>query len=213
MTAGLEEKYAESQREKGELEERILQLEKINQELTASGNQLRQKLLISNSAGKRFSRNLARRTFSNVSRHVSGMAGAAIPYVGAGVLVGMATLDVRDGCETLDELNEMLQAMNQEVVNVSRVCAIAVPTRDEVLAQVIANWRTAYAVAAARANQYETRLPPEPPTVPYARASELWIAVFGVNPAAASQSVPMGLMLPTPPTPPVSPTPPTIKRP
>lgn len=214
--ASLEEEYAALKRENGELAERVLLLEKSNRELKAGGDELRQKLLVLNSAGKSFSRNLARRTFRNVSRHVAGMAGMAIPYVGAGVLVGMTTLDVRDGCETLQELNEVIRAMNQETVDASRVCAIQVPTREEVLAQVIGNWRTAYAVAAAWANQYETRLAPEPPTVPYARASELWIAVFGTNPAAVPQALPSGLLSPTspiPPTPPTPPRPPTITRP
>lgn len=209
----IEERHAALEREAGELAERVLLLEKANQELTASSKELRHTLHSINAAGKNFSRNLARRTQRVVSRHVTGMAGAAVPHVGVGVLVGMAEQDVRDGCETLHELNEMLRAMDLGTVDVSRVCAIKVPGKDEVLAQVIGNWRTAYAIAAAVANQYENRLPPEPPVVPHAGASALWMAVFGVNPGASPQAQPSGMIAPRPPTPPTSPTPPTFKRP
>lgn len=209
-------KYVELERENGELAEKLLLLEASHKELQAREQELRKKLLDLNSAGRRFSRNLSQRTFKNVSRHVAGMAGSSIPYVGAGVQVGMTRLDVQDGCDTLEELNDMIRAMGQEAVDASRVCAIKVPTMEEVLAQVISNWRTAYAVAAAWSNQYEMRLPPEPPTVPHAGANELWIAVFGARQVAVPPSPPSGLIsprLPTPPSPPVPPSPPTMSRP
>lgn len=212
----LAEKYVALERENGELAEKLQLLEASHKELQAREQELRKKLLDLNSAGRRFSRNLSQRTFRNVSRHVAAMAGSAIPYVGAGVQVGMTRLDVRDGCDTLEDINEMIRAMGQETVDASRVCAIKVPTMDEVLAQVISNWRTAYAVAAAWSNQYEIRLPPEPPTVPQAGANELWIAVFGASQVVVPPSPPSGLISPrspTPPTPPVPPVSPTMLRP
>lgn len=218
VAMSLEEKYAELERENGELAEKLLLLEIANRDLRTGEKEARKKLADLDAAAKRFSRNLLKRTFRNVSRHVAGMAGSAIPYVGAGVQVGMTKLDVRDGCETLEELNELMRAMGQETVDAARVCEIKVPPPEEVLAQVIGNWRTAYAVAAAWANQYETRLPPQPPTVPYAGANELWIAVFGANPALPPSQLP-GLTAPTPPrlplapVPPLAPVLPTLSRP
>lgn len=211
--AAIELRLAALEREKSEFEEKLALLERSNQELKASDRQSRQMLRILTSAGKSFSRNLARRTLDNVSRRIAGMPGAAIPHVGAGVLVGMTAMDVREGCETLEELNELLRTMDQETVDASRVCTMRVPTSDEVLARVISNWRTAYAIAAARANQYEIRIPPDPPSVPYASASELWVAVFGVSPGSIRQSVPAGFGSPLPPIAPTPPTPPTMTRP
>ncbi len=178
--AGSQRKRAELEREIGKLEDRFLQLEKSNQELKASNEQLRQKLRVAAVAGKGFSRSLARRTSSRVSRHIAAAGGVAVPYVGAGVLSGMIRLDVRDGCETLEELNDLNRALDLDSVETSRVCVMQVPSGEQILAQVLANWRTAYAISAAWANQYQAVLPPEPPVVPYAGANELWMAVFGV---------------------------------
>lgn len=201
------ERRAELEREIGRLEDRFLQLEKSNQELKASNEQLRQRLRVAAVAGKGFSRSLARRTFSRVSRHIAAAGGAAVPYVGAGVLSGMIRLDVRDGCETLEELNDLNRALDLDAVETSRVCVMQVPTSEQILAQVLANWRTAYAISAAWANQHQAVLPAEPPVVPHAGANELWMAVFGPNPAGAVPVSPRG---PTAPTTPVAPTPPML---
>ena len=207
------ERRVELEREIGKLEDRFLQLEKSNQELKASNEQLRQKLRVAAVAGKGFSRSLARRTSSRVSRHIAAAGGVAVPYVGAGVLSGMIRLDVRDGCETLEELNDLNRALDLDSVETSRVCVIQVPTGEQILAQVLANWRTAYAISAAWANQYQAVLPPEPPVVPYAGANELWIAVFGVTPSLAAPVSPKGTSSPTAPVPPTPPLPPGIRQP
>jgi hypothetical protein len=108
----------------------------------------------------------------------------------------------------------MNRALGLEREDESHVCAMQVPTREEVIAQVIINWRTAYANAAAWANQHEARLPPDPPSVSYPHAGELWMAVFGgANPKPVLQTLPV---LPTVPTLPISPSLPmlpTMKRP
>lgn len=205
----LEEEYAALRKVNGDLERKILALEKSNRDLETSAHQLKQTVLMTKTAGKRLSLNLARRISRNVSRQVAGMAGTSIPYLGAGVSVAMTALDVKDGCESLRELNEMNHTMKLETEDESPVCAIQVPTKEDVVAQVINNWRAAYGQAAAWANQSETRLPPDPPNVSYARAAELWMAVFGSIPKPGFQTSPMCPTLPTLPT---LPTVPTIKR-
>ncbi|MBI3095118.1 MAG: hypothetical protein HYY97_09630 [Rhodocyclales bacterium] len=208
----LEDKYAIQEKEAGELKAKLLELEKSNLELSAGNRRLTQQLAAAREAGKRFSAELARRVYRNVSRHVATMAGTSIPYVGTGVSVGMAELDVKEGCATLGTLNELNRAMKLETVSESKVCTLAVPTQDEVMAQVLRNWRTAYAVAAAWANQDETTLPAEPPTVPQARANELWMAVFGAIPQAVNPPPARpGPIQPIAPTPPTPPTPPSIR--
>lgn len=209
-TASLEEKYAALETVNVQLEGRILDLEKANRDLETKIVQLKQTTLIANTAGRRLSSNLARRISGSVSRHVSVMAGTSIPYIGVGVLVAMTALDVKDGCESLRDLNEMNRAMSLEREDESHVCAMQVPAKEQVIAQVINNWRTAYGNAAAWANQHEARLPPDPPDVSYSHAGELWMVVFGAIPKPVLQTSPT---LPTLPILPTLPMLPTMKRP
>lgn len=193
----MEERYTE-------LEAAQRELEKTNKELTTGNARLKQSLASSQAAARRFSGQLARRTYRNVSRHVAGMPAVAIPYVGAGVTAAMTALDIREGCEALRELNEMNRAMQIEAENEAPVCAMQTGSREEIINKVLANWRTAYAVAVAWTNQQEIWLAPDPVPVEPARATELWAAVFGTlpNPAARTTVVPRG---PTPPTLPLAP--------
>ena len=207
------DRRAELEREIGKLDDRFLQLERSNRELKADNDHLRQKLRVASLAARGFSRSIARRTFNRVSRHIAAAGGAAVPYVGAGVISGMARLDARDACELLEELNELNRALDLEPAETSRLCTMQIPTSDQILAQVLANWRTAYAISAAWANQYQAVLPQEPPVVPHAGANDLWMAVFGVNPSAGISSIPRGPAAPTAPLPPVSPLPPGARQP
>lgn len=193
----LEERYTE-------LETAHRELEKANKELAAGGARLKQSLASAQSAARKFSGQLARRTYRNVSRHVAGMPAVAIPYVGAGVTAAMTALDIREGCEALRELNEMNRVMQIEPEPEAPVCAMQAGSREEIINKVLANWRTAYAVAAAWTNQQEIWLAPDPVPVEPARAIELWAAVFGTlpNPSARAAVAPRG---PVPPTPPVAP--------
>lgn len=196
----MEERYTE-------LETAHRELEKANKELAAGNARLKQAQAAAQAAARRFSTALARRTYRNVSRHVAGMPAVAIPYVGAGVTAAMTALDIREGCEALRELNEMNRAMQLDAENDAAVCAMQSASREEIINKVLANWRTAYAVAAAWTNQTEIWLAPEPVPVEPARAIELWSAVFGTlqNPAPRSVAPARGPVPPTPPAAPVLP--------
>lgn len=200
----LEERYGELESAGRVQADKLRELETQVKEQAASLSRLRQAQATEHAAAKKFSASLARRTYRGVARRVNGMAGMAIPYVGAGVTAAMTALDIREGCEALRELNEMNRALQLESEQEAPVCAMQVGSREEILNQVIANWRTAYAVAAAWTNQYEIWLPPEPIPVAPARATELWGAVFGTTAQPAAQAAPLP-RLPLPPTPPFVP--------
>lgn len=220
--ANLEEKYAALEKANIDLEQKLAALEKSSSDLEKTSEQLKQTVQAMKTASKRLSSSLARRISRNLARHVAVTAGTSIPYIGVDVSVAMTALDIKEGCESLRELNEMNRAMNSERVDETHVCGMQAPAREEAIAQVIFNWRLAYGNAAAWANQYETRLPPEPPQVSYAHAGELWKAVFGVAPNTPlppsltrplSPAPPSLPGYPTPPTPPTSPAIPTFRRP
>ena len=220
--ASLEEKYAALENANIDLEQRLAALEKSRSDLEKTTDQLKQTVQTMKAASKRLSSNLAGRISRNLARHAAVAAGTSIPYIGVDVSVAMTALDIKDGCESLRDLNEMNRVMNSERVDETHVCGMKAPAREEAIAQVISNWRLAYGNAAAWANQYETRLPPEPPQVSYAHAGELWKAVFGATPNTSlspsltrpvSPPPPSLPAFPTPPTPPTSPVLPTFRRP
>lgn len=203
---GMEERHAELETANRDLAEKLRLQDKANQELNASVTRLTQSLAASQAATRKFSGKLSRRVYRNVSRHVAAMPAVAIPYVGAGVTAAMTGLDIREGCEALRELNDMLRAMQLEPENEAPVCAMQVGPREEIINKVLANWRTAYAVAAAWTNQYEIWLAPEPVPVEPARAIELWSAVFGGLPNPSIRTVTTAPRGPTLPIPPLAPT-------
>lgn len=203
---GIEERYTELESANRELAEKLRQQEKANKELNASVTRLTQALSAGQAATRKFSGTLSRRVYRNVSRHVAAMPAVAIPYVGAGVTAAMTGLDIREGCEALRDLNEVNRALQLEQENESPVCSMQVGPREEIINKVLANWRTAYAVAAAWTNQHEIWLAPEPIPVEPARAVELWTAVFGGLPNPSARTVTAAPRGPTPPIPPLPPT-------
>ncbi len=205
----LDERHAELEAANRDLAEKLREMEKANKELAASVAGLKQTLSANQAATRKFSGNLSRRVYRNVSRHVAGMPAVAIPYVGAGVTAAMTGLDIREGCESLRELNEMNRAMQLEPENEAPVCAMQVGPREEIINKVLANWRTAYAVAAAWTNQQEIWLAPDPVPVEPARAIELWTAVFGNLPYPSARTATVAPRGPTPPIPPLAPLLPT----
>jgi small-conductance mechanosensitive channel len=201
----LDERHAELEAANRDLTEKLRELDQANKELAAGNARLKQSLATSQAAARKFSAQLARRTYRNVSRHVAAMPAVAIPYVGAGVTASMTALDIREGCEALRELNEMNRAMQLEPESEAAVCAMQVGSREEIINKVLGNWRTAYAVAAAWTNQQEIWLAPEPVPVEPARAIELWSAVFGSLPNPSARAAAAASRGPLPPTPPVAP--------
>jgi len=201
----LEARNSELEVSNRELGDKLRALETANKDLDASVARLQRRVADGESAVRRYSANFARRVYRNVSRHVAAMPAVAIPYVGAGVTAAMTGLDIREGCEALRDVNEMNRALGLAPENPAQVCALQVASREEIINRMMANWRTAYAVAAAWSNQYEVWLSPEPVPVDPARAIQVWGAVFGTLP---NPSVPAGGATLRGPAPPISPLPP-----
>jgi len=101
----------------------------------------------------------------SVSRHLAALPGHALPVLSATVAVGSVALDIHDACESLKELDELNQSVGLSGVDQSRVCGVAVPTSDEILAAARQNWRKAYDTSAEALNTGAQRIPRLPPSV------------------------------------------------
>ena len=74
------------------------------------------------------------RARNSASRELGSMAGEALPWVGTAVIVGVTTLELRDLCQTITDMNELKRAFDPTLVpdeNQRTVCSMEVPTRQE----------------------------------------------------------------------------------
>jgi len=71
----------------------------------------------------------------SASREMGSMAGEALPWIGTAVIVGVTTMEIRDLCNTLRDMNELKRAFDPTLEpgeDQKTVCAMKVPTRQEV---------------------------------------------------------------------------------
>jgi hypothetical protein len=64
---------------------------------------------------------------------ISSMAGQAVPYLGAAVVVSSVGYDAYQSCELIKELHELDVAFNPDnAIDVNEVCGMRVPTLKEI---------------------------------------------------------------------------------
>jgi hypothetical protein len=74
------------------------------------------------------------RARNSAAREMGSMAGEAMPYLGAAVIVGVTALELNDLCNTIKDMNALKRAFNPELNpedGATTVCSMEVPTSDE----------------------------------------------------------------------------------
>lgn len=82
---------------------------------------------------------ISRRSKIAATRNVSSMAGEALPFVGAAVIVGATALELKDLCDTLQDMADLKRAFRSQVVDddiADEVCGMATPSREELWERV-----------------------------------------------------------------------------
>lgn len=122
-----------SQKQK-KLEVENNKLRKRNQALIAERKRFHAKVKNARSVSKR----IAQRTARNVALDMSTMVAEATPYVGIAFVVASTALDVKDGCDTVRDVNEILDSLNDEKDHAmeSQVCGVEVPSAEEVASRI-----------------------------------------------------------------------------
>jgi hypothetical protein len=85
---------------------------------------------------------ISKRAMVTSSREVGSMAGEALPYIGVAVIVGVTALELKDLCDTLKDMSELQRAVSPETSpseEEKTICAIKVPTRQELWEKVKAS--------------------------------------------------------------------------
>lgn len=142
-TLGMRTVFARQADELAELTVDIDQERRINRQLRSEAMEVR-------GAADNILRRVARRTGVSATRDVASMPAEAIPYLGAAVIVGATVLEIRDMCQNLEDLAELQQLIDPSSIpspETQTVCALEVPTRQEVVAAVSNAPRQAWTAA------------------------------------------------------------------
>lgn len=83
----------------------------------------------------KISKRIAYRTVRNVSIDLGSLVAEATPYIGIGFVVLSTSLDVKDGCDTIKDLNEINDSLGEQGSHVdeNEVCGIKIPDAKELL--------------------------------------------------------------------------------
>jgi hypothetical protein len=127
----------------------------------------------------KFTKKMMTRLIRSSTRRIAAIGGEAIPYLGIPVLLSMATLDAKDSCDSVKEINELNKELGGEISGENEICSITVPTKDQVMESLRTNWRQSYKVAAESVNQFGARIPSIPPVVSWKEALPLMKSMVG----------------------------------
>lgn len=81
---------------------------------------------------KGISNRIARRVLKNVSYNVSSVLGEAVPYIGAATVVAVTALDIKDGCDTVRDLNALVRSLDPTATPEPEepICGMVAPSLD-----------------------------------------------------------------------------------
>ncbi len=115
---------------------------------------------VTNGAVKR----TAARSAKAAVRAVATVPGKALPYVGTAVVVGAATAEIKDYCDTIQDMKEIQQEIDPSKSGSDdepKVCGMKVPTEEEILSRI----RTAPLKAWQSSRKFLTDLNPITPEI------------------------------------------------
>ncbi len=78
---------------------------------------------------------IVKRTVHSTTRDLGAMVGQSIPYIGVAAIVGATVWDLQDSCDTVTDLQELHNKLGFPLKNeaeVTKVCGLEVPSKEEV---------------------------------------------------------------------------------
>lgn len=117
-----------------------------------------------------FGKAVVARAGRGVTRHLGALPGHALPVLSATVAVGSVILDIRDACDSVQELDEIYRSVGLPPADRSQVCGRTVPSPQQLLDGARGNWDAIYRSSAAALNKGAKMIPQTPPiSVRFAR--------------------------------------------
>jgi hypothetical protein len=101
---------------------------------------------------------ISRRAVKSSSREVGSMFVEAIPYAGVAVIAGVTALELKDLCDTMKDMNALRRAFspdNTPTEDQTTVCAVSVPTKDQLWDKIKASPQSAWAATTGAVPTWE----------------------------------------------------------
>lgn len=130
----------------------ISEMKHTNNRLAKSESALvKNKKLVSETSQK-----ISRRTVRSASRNIIAIGAESMPYVGAGVVVGVTTLEIYDACKTMKDLASLNEQLGiEDTVDTKKVCGLKVPSSTEVIESVTSSPEKAW----NKMSEFDLKLP------------------------------------------------------
>ncbi len=128
------------------------------------------------------SHRIAQRTAASAVRGARSLAGRSLPYVGIALSTTLTTLDIRDACETIKDLNQLSADSGGEAISTEmNVCGMRIPDSSDIASAAQENARAAYRGAAAMAQEAGGTISSvELPSVSWAQLRDFLAPIFPV---------------------------------
>lgn len=117
---------------------KVRRIQAENGEIKKKNLELLEKQRVKVIKAREISQGIAKRAAKNVAKNVASIPTEAFPYLGVAVVVAVTALDVKDGCDTVRDVNEMMKMLEVEPTDVDEreVCGIKVPSSEEILSSI-----------------------------------------------------------------------------
>ena len=77
---------------------------------------------------------IAKRTVRNVGINVASVPLEAIPWIGIASVVGVTAMDIKDGCDTMKDINSLMEDMELDhKSDQNKVCGYKIPSPKEII--------------------------------------------------------------------------------
>ncbi|SMG67315.1 conserved hypothetical protein, membrane [methanotrophic bacterial endosymbiont of Bathymodiolus sp.] len=87
---------------------------------------------------KQLSRVISKRTFRNVSKNIAAISAEAVPYIGVGTMLAVTAMDIKDACDTMKDMDNLLIALGvaENSDETVKICGKQIPQSDYVVSQL-----------------------------------------------------------------------------
>ena len=110
LTQSPSNKQSQLLRDKNKLSADLKQSRKNTARYKTNLSSMKQKI-------KKISANIAARSVKNTTRNMASIPAESIPWIGTGVIIAVTAIDIKDSCDTMKDMNEIMKTLELNEYN------------------------------------------------------------------------------------------------